>query len=43
MALVGQGKLHPHIDQVLPLERSAEAMNAIADRSVRGRVVLQVR
>lgn len=43
MAWVGQGKLRPRVDQVLPLERAAEAMSAIAGRSVQGRVVLRVR
>ena len=43
MAWISEGKLHPRIDRVLPLERAAEAMSAIADRSVRGRIVLQVR
>jgi NADPH:quinone reductase len=43
VALVGEGKLRPRIDRVLPLERTAEAMNAIAERSVQGRIVLQVR
>jgi len=43
MAWVGEGKLRPHIDRVLPLERAAEAMNAIAQREVVGRIVLQVR
>ncbi len=43
MAWVGEGKLHPHIDRVLPLERAAEAMSAVANRSVQGRIVLQVR
>ena len=42
-AWVGEGKLRPHIDRVLPLERAAEAMSAIADRTVQGRIVLQVR
>ena len=32
----GEGKLKPNIDRVLPLERAAEAMTAIADRSVTG-------
>jgi NADPH2:quinone reductase len=40
---VGEGKLRPRIDRVLPLERAAEAMSAIAERSVAGRIVLQVR
>jgi NADPH:quinone reductase len=43
MAWVGEGKLRPHIDRVLPLERAAEAMSAIANRSAQGRIVLQVR
>jgi NADPH2:quinone reductase len=43
MTWVGEGKLRPHIDRVLPLERAAEAMSAIADRSVQGRIVLRVR
>ena len=38
-----EGKLKPHVDRVLPLERAAEAMSAIADRSVIGRTVLSVR
>jgi NADPH2:quinone reductase len=43
MTWVGEGKLRPHIDRVLPLEGVAEAMGAIADRSSQGRIVLQVR
>jgi NADPH:quinone reductase len=43
MAWVGEGKLRPHIDRVLPLERAADAMSAIASRSTQGRIVLQVR
>lgn len=43
MAWVGEGKLRPHIDRVLPLERAAEAMSAVANRNVQGRIVLQVR
>jgi NADPH:quinone reductase len=43
MTWVGEGKLRPHIDRVLPLERAAEAMSAIASRSTQGRIVLQVR
>ena len=38
-----EGKLRPRIDRALPLERAAEAMSAIADRSVQERIVLQVR
>lgn len=43
MAMFGGGELRPRVDRVLPLERAAEAMAAIADRSVQGRIVLQVR
>ena len=43
MQWASEGKLRPHIDRVLPLERAAEAMTAIADRSVIGRAVLSVR
>jgi NADPH2:quinone reductase len=43
MALVGEGRLRPQIDRVLPLEQAAEAMRALAERSVQGRIVLQVR
>lgn len=43
MALVGEGKLRPRVDRVLPLEQAAEAMRAVAERSVQGRMVLQVR
>jgi len=43
MAWVAEGKLLPRIDRVLPLEQTADAMTAIADRSVQGRVVLRVR
>jgi NADPH:quinone reductase len=40
---VSEGKLRPRIDRVLPLERAADAMAAIANRSVAGRIVLKVR
>jgi NADPH2:quinone reductase len=43
MAWIGEGKLRPRIDRVLPLERAADAMSAIAQRSVQGRIVLQIR
>ena len=43
MQWAGEGKLKPHVDRVLPLERAAEAMSAIAGRSVVGRAVLSVR
>ena len=43
MALVGEGALRPRVDRVLPLEQAPEAMRAIAERSVQGRMVLRVR
>ena len=43
MAWVGEGKLRPHVDRVLPLERAAEAMSAVANRGTQGRIVLWVR
>ena len=43
MAWVGEGRLRPHIDRVLPLAHAAEAMSAIANRTAQGRIVLQVR
>jgi NADPH2:quinone reductase len=43
MALVGEGALRPRVDRVLPVEQAPEAMRAVAERSVQGRMVLQVR
>jgi NADPH2:quinone reductase len=43
MAWFGEGKLRPRIDRTLPLDRAAEAMTAVTDRSVQGRIVLRVR
>ena len=40
--LLAEGKISPHIDRVLPLEQVREAMRAIADRKVQGRIVLKV-
>ena len=41
--LLAEGKIHPHIDRVLPLEQAGEAMRAVADRTVQGRIVLKIR
>ena len=41
--LLGEGKIRPRIDRVLPLEQVKEAMRAVADRSVQGRIVLKIR
>jgi len=43
VAWLAAGEIAPYIDRELPLERAGEAMRAIADRSVRGRIVLKVR
>ena len=43
MAWVGEGKLRPQVDRVLPLQRAAEAMSLVANRSSIGQIVLQVR
>jgi NADPH2:quinone reductase len=41
--LLSEGEISPHVDRVLPLGRVKEAMRAIADRSVQGRIVLKVK
>lgn len=40
---VAQGKLKPHVQSVLPLEKFRTAMEAVRDRKALGRVVLRVR
>jgi len=37
-----EGKLKPHVSQVLPLERAADALTRMANREVKGKVVLSV-
>lgn len=39
---VADGKLNPRIDRVLPLENAREAMEAVAARTVKGRIVLEI-
>ncbi len=41
LALAAQGKLTPHIDRVLPLERWREAFEAMVRREIVGKVVLE--
>ena len=41
--LLAEGQIRPHVDRVLPLDDVKEAMRAVADRSVRGRIVLKMR
>jgi NADPH2:quinone reductase len=43
MAWVGEGRLRPQVDRVLPLQCAGEAMSLVANRSAMGRIVLQVR
>ena len=43
MQLLADGKIRPHIDRVLPLEEAGEAMRAVANRTVQGRIVLKIR
>ncbi len=37
-----EGRLKPHISQTMPLERAAEALNLLAARRVKGKLVLTV-
>ena len=41
--LLAGGHIRPHIDRVLPLEEAGDAMRAIANRTVQGRIVLKIR
>jgi NADPH:quinone reductase len=38
----GQGRLKPHVAQTFPLERAADALTLMANRQVKGKVVLTV-
>ena len=40
MGLIGQGRMKPVIDEVLPLERAVEGLRMIEDRAVFGKVVV---
>ena len=42
MAWLAEGEIHPFVDRVLPMEAVHEAMAAVSDRSVRGRIVLKI-
>ena len=41
--LLADGKIRPHIDRILPLDQVREAMRAVANRTVQGRIVLKVK
>lgn len=43
MKLLADGNIRPHIDRILPLEEAADAMRAVANRTVQGRIVLKIR
>ena len=38
----GEGRLRPHVSATYPLERSAEAIRALADRTAKGKVVVTI-
>jgi len=40
--LLADGHIRPHIDRILPLEEVADAMRAVANRTVQGRIVLKI-
>jgi NADPH:quinone reductase-like Zn-dependent oxidoreductase len=37
-----EGKLKPHVDQTMPLEKAREALSLMAARKVKGKLVLTV-
>ena len=41
LSLARAGKISAHVDAVYPLERAAEALNALATRKVKGKIVLK--
>ncbi|QOZ44261.1 NADPH:quinone oxidoreductase family protein [Bradyrhizobium sp. CCBAU 53340] len=43
MQWLADGQIRPHIDRLLPLEEAGEAMRAVANRTVQGRIVLKIR
>ena len=43
MRLLADGQIRPHIDRILPLEEAGDAMRAVANRTVQGRIVLKIR
>ena len=42
MGFLADGEIRPHIDRVLPLHEVRQAMRAVADRTVQGRIVLSM-
>ena len=41
LALAAEGRLHPHVDRVLPLERWREGYEAMARREIVGKIVFE--
>lgn len=41
LTLAASGRLHPHIDRVIPLSRWREAFEAMANREIIGKIVLE--
>lgn len=37
-----EGRLHPHVGQVLPLDRAAEGLEALRNRTATGKVVIRI-
>lgn len=42
LAWCQEGKLNPYIDRVLPLEETAEALQLLEDRKVKGKIIIKV-
>jgi NADPH:quinone reductase-like Zn-dependent oxidoreductase len=40
--LIAEGRLHPHVEEVFPLERAADAMERLESGHVRGKLVLSI-
>jgi NADPH2:quinone reductase len=42
MRWFGEGRLKPHVSATFPLEKAAEAMNLLASRKAKGKVVVRI-
>ena len=42
LGLIREGKIKPEVDEIFPLERSADALRKIEDRQVKGKVLIQI-
>jgi NADPH2:quinone reductase len=43
MEWLADGKIRPHVDRILRLDEAKQAMQAVANRTVQGRIVLKIR